>query len=94
MVSAVEVQAAAVRVKQLDEKRAKIQRACDENRKTHTAEMEATIASLRKQLTGNQVMVQLLTDLVADLRLEQQTHAQIAAEQAKQRAVSQRCGSG
>jgi hypothetical protein len=87
-------QAEAVRVKQLDEKRAKIQRACDENRKTHTAEMEATIASLRKQLTGNQVMVQLLTDLVADLRLEQQTHAQIAAEQAKQRAVSQRCGSG
>jgi uncharacterized phage infection (PIP) family protein YhgE len=87
-------QAEAIRVQQREEKRAQIQKACDEARNCRVRELEAANVILLKQLAAEQGKLRMVVDLVADLRLEHQTHEQIAMEQAKQRAVSQRCGSG
>ena len=87
-------QAEAIRVQQREEKRAQIQKVCDEKRNCRVRELEAANVILLKQLAAEQGKLRMVVDLVADLRLEHQTHEQIAMEQAKQRAVSQRCGSG
>jgi len=87
-------QAEAIRVQQREEKRAQIQKTCDEARNCRVRELEAANVILLKQLAAEQGKLRMVVDLVADLRLEHQTHEQIAMEQAKQRAVSQRCGSG